>query len=259
MILSHGNDQDITEFAKKDKVKYLEEFYSYPYAKIKYYDRYQKYMNQEGEDEETTIIMINLNMDKEEYTNCEKVDGNKIDVLVNKRFCVDKDFVPKNLVTIKKEYTISGDEKTQGRKEAIDAAIEMIKAAEKDGQKLLINSGYRSYQDQQEVYDTYFKLYGENYVKKYVVNPGYSEHQTGLSFDFASGSKNIFKESTEYEWMIKNSYKYGFCYRYLKKKENVTGIKNEPWHFRYVGKKVASIMDKEDLSLEEYYAKYGDK
>ena len=259
MILSHGNDQDITEFAKKDKVKYLEEFYSYPYAKIKYYDRYQKYMNQEGEDEETTIIMINLNMDKEEYTNCEKVDGNKIDVLVNKRFCVDKDFVPKNLVTIKKEYTISGDEKTQGRKEAIDAAIEMIKAAEKDGQKLLINSVYRSYQDQQEVYDTYFKLYGENYVKKYVVNPGYSEHQTGLSFDFASGSKNIFKESTEYEWMIKNSYKYGFCYRYLKKKENVTGIKNEPWHFRYVGKKVASIMDKEDLSLEEYYAKYGDK
>ena len=259
MILSHGNDQDITEFAKKDKVKYLEEFYSYPYAKIKYYDRYQKYMNQEGEDEETTIIMINLNMDKEEYTNCEKVDGNKIDVLVNKRFCVDKDFVPKNLVTIKKEYTISGDEKTQGRKEAIDAAIEMIKAAEKDGQKLLINSGYRSYQDQQEVYDTYFKLYGENYVKKYVVNPGYSEHQTCLSFDFASGSKNIFKESTEYEWMIKNSYKYGFCYRYLKKKENVTGIKNEPWHFRYVGKKVASIMDKEDLSLEEYYAKYGDK
>ncbi len=259
MILSHGNDQDITEFAKKDKVKYLEEFYSYPYAKIKYYDRYQKYMNQEGEDEETTIIMINLNMDKEEYTNCEKVDGNKIDVLVNKRFCVDKDFVPKNLVTIKKEYTISGDEKTQGRKEAIDAAIEMIKAAEKDGQKLLINSGYRSYQDQQEVYDTYFKLYGENYVKKYVVNPGYSEHQTGLSFDFASGSKNIFKESTEYEWMIKNSYKYGFCYRYLKKKENVTGIKNEPWHFRYVGKKVAAIMDKEDLSLEEYYAKYGDK
>ena len=259
MILAHGSDEDIIEFAKKDKVKYLEEFYSYPFAKIKYYDRYFKYMNEEGEDEETTIVMINLNMDKEEYTNCEKVDGNKIDTLVNKRFCVDKDFVPKNLITVKKEYTINGDEKTKARKEAIDAAIEMIKAAEKDGQKILINSGYRSYQDQQEVYDTYFKLYGENYVKKYVVNPGYSEHQTGLAFDFASGSKNIFKESTEYEWMIKNSYKYGFCYRYLKKKENITGIKNEPWHFRYVGKKIAGIMDKEDLSLEEYYAKYGDK
>ena len=259
MILAHGSDQDVTEFAKKEKVKYLEEFYSYPYAKLKYYDRYQNYMNQEGEDEETTIIFINLNMDKEEYKDCEKVDGNRIDVLVNKRFCVEQNFVPKDLITVKKEYTINGNEETKGRKEAINAAIEMIKAAEKDGQKILINSGYRSYQDQQEVYDTYFKLYGENYVKKYVVNPGFSEHQTGLAFDFASGSKNIFKESTEYEWMIKNSYKYGFCYRYLKKKEDITGIKNEPWHFRYVGKKVAGIMDEENLSLEEYYAKYGDK
>lgn len=259
MIIEHGNDSDVTDFSKKDKVKYLEEFYSYPFAKLKYYDRYVKYMNDEGEDEENTVIMINLNMDKEEYKDCVKVDDYSIDVLVNKRFCVEKDYQPKDLISVKKEYTIDGDDNTKGRKEAVNAAIDMIKAAEKDGLKLLINSGYRSYDDQQEVYNTYFKLYGENYVKKYVVNPGYSEHQTGLAFDFASGNKNIFKESSEYEWMIKNSYKYGFCYRYLKKKENLTGIKNEPWHFRYVGKKIAKIMNEEDLSLEEYYAKYGDK
>ena len=259
MILAHGSDQDVTEFAKKEKVKYLEEFYSYPYAKLKYYDRYLKYSNEEGEDEETTVILINLNLDKEAYTDCVKVNGNKIDVLVNKHFCVDKDFIPKDLVTVKKEYTIDGDSKTKGKKEAVNAAISMIKDAEKDGQKILINSGYRSYQDQQEVYDTYFKLYGENYVKKYVVNPGFSEHQTGLAFDFASGNKNVFKESTEYEWMINNSYKYGFCYRYQKKKEFLTEIKEEPWHFRYVGKKVAKKIYDEKLSLEEYYAEYGDK
>lgn len=259
MILAHGSDQDVTEFAKKEKVKYLEEFYSYPYAKLKYYDRYLKYSNEEGEDEETTVILINLNLDKEAYTDCVKVDGNKIDVLVNKHFCVDKDFIPKDLVTVKKEYTIDGDSKTKGKREAVNAAISMIKDAEKDGQKILINSGYRSYQDQQEVYDTYFKLYGENYVKKYVVNPGFSEHQTGLAFDFASGNKNVFKESTEYEWMINNSYKYGFCYRYQKKKEFLTEIKEEPWHFRYVGKKVAKKIYDEKLSLEEYYAEYGDK
>ena len=259
MILAHGSDEDVVEFAKKDKVKYLEEFYSYPYAKLKYYDRYLKYTNEEGEDEETTILLVNLNLDKEVYTDCVKVDGNKIDVLVNKHFCVDKDFIPKDLVTVKKEYTIDGDEKTRAKKEAMDAAITMIKAAEKEGQKLLINSGYRSYSDQQEVYDTYFKLYGENYVKKYVVNPGFSEHQTGLAFDFASGNKNVFKESTEYEWMINNSYKYGFCYRYQKKKEGFTQIKEEPWHFRYVGKKIAKKIYDEKISLEEYYAKYGDK
>lgn len=259
MILEHGSDSDVEEFSKKEKVKYLEEFYSYPYAKLKYYDRYLKYSNEEGEDEESTVILVNLNLDKEVYTDCEKVDGNKIDVLVNKHFCLEKEFVPKNLVTIKQEYTIDGDEKTKGKKEAVDAAITMIKAAEKEGQKILINSGYRSSSDQQEVYDTYFKLYGENYVKKYVVNPGFSEHQTGLAFDFASGNKNIFKESTEYEWMINNSYKYGFCYRYQKKKESLTEIKEEPWHFRYVGKKIAKKLYDEKISLEEYYAKYGDK
>ena len=259
MILAHGSDQDVTEFSKKDKVKYLEEFYSYPYAKLKYYDRYYKYMNEEGEDEETTIMYINLNMDKEEYTDCEQVDGNKIDVLVNKRFCVGKDFTPKNLVKVNSKYTIDGSDDTKGKKEAVDAAVEMIKAAEKSGLKLFINSGYRSYKDQQDVYDTYFKLYGENYVKKYVVNPGYSEHQTGLAFDFASGSKNVFKESEEYTWMLENSYKYGFCFRYSKKKEDITGIKNEPWHFRYVGKKAAKKIYEENLTLEEYYVIYGDK
>ena len=58
---------------------------------------------------------------------------------------------------------------------------------------------------------------------------------------------------------IKNSYKYGFVYRFLKSKEDITGIRHEAWHFRYVGVKAAKIMDKEELSFEEYYAKYLDK
>ena len=45
----------------------------------------------------------------------------------------------------------------------------------------------------------------------------------------------------------------------MKKKEDITGIKTEAWHFRYVGKDVAKIMDDGDLSLEEYYAIYIDK
>ena len=167
--------------------------------------------------------------------------------------------MPNNLVSFPEKYTIDGDSSTKGVKEAVDAAILMIKAAEKDGLKLFVNSGYRSFDDQKEVYDTYLSLYGQDYVDKYVVNPGYSEHQTGYAFDFASGTSNIFRNSSEYQWMIKNSYKYGFCYRYLKSKEDITGIKNEAWHFRYVGKDIANVMDKQELSFEEYYAIYLDK
>jgi D-alanyl-D-alanine carboxypeptidase len=260
IILAHGNDEDVTEFAKKDMINYLEEFYSYDFAKLKNYDRYVKYMDEEGDDEETTIIKVNLDLDKANYdTPFDVSKDQSLTVLANKHHELGKNYVPNNLVTVKEEYTKDKDDTTKGRKEAVDAAIEMINAAKKDGLNLLINSGYRSYEDQQDVYDTYFKLYGQEYVDKYVVNPGFSEHQTGLAFDFASGSNKVFKESKEYDWMIKNSYKYGFCYRYLKKKEDITGIKTEAWHFRYVGKDVAKVMDDGDLSLEEYYAIYIDK
>lgn len=260
IILAHGSGSDVTEFAKKDKIKYLEEFFSYDFAKLKYYDRYVNYMNNEGDDEETTIIMVNLDLDKEDYKEPFDVSNDySLTVLANKHHFLGKNYLPKNLVTVKSEYTIDKDDSTKGRKEAVDAAMEMIQAAKKDGLNLLINSGYRSFDDQKEVRDKYLALYGEDYVKKYVVDPGYSEHQTGLAFDFASGNSKIFKESKEYDWMIKNSYKYGFCYRYLKKKENITGIKTEAWHFRYVGKDVSKVMDEEELSLEEYYAIYVDK
>ena len=56
--------------------------------------------------------------------------------------------------------------------------------------------------------------------------------------------------------MKNNSYKYGFILRYPKGKEYITGFKYEPWHYRYVGKDIASIIYTEGITLEEYYKKY---
>lgn len=258
MILKHGDSKSVSEFTKKERIKYLEEFFSYDYAKLANYDRYIAYMNEYGDDEETTIIKVNLDLDKEDYKDATLVEEDSKLMLVNKHRYLEKNYVPKNLVVVPEKYTM-GYDKVKGTNEAVAAAISMIKAAKKEGMNLLINSGYRSYKDQQEIYDTYKGLYGESYSTKYVLLPGYSEHQTGYAFDFASGSSNIFRESKEYNWMVLNSYKYGFVYRFLKKKEEITGIKNEPWHFRYVGKEVSKVMDEKDLSLEEYYVKYLDK
>ena len=65
-----------------------------------------------------------------------------------------------------------------------------------------------------------------------------------------------FEKSNEFDWMSNNSYKYGFILRYPKGKEYITGFKYEPWHYRYVGKEVASIIYTEKITLEEYYNKY---
>lgn len=35
-------------------------------------------------------------------------------------------------------------------------------------------------------------------------------------------------------------------------KTDITGISNEPWHYRYVGKDAAKEMKEKNLCLEEY-------
>ena len=94
----------------------------------------------------------------------------------------------------------------------------------------------------------------KNYALNCSAKPGHSEHQTGLAVD-VEGSNNDydkFESSIEFNWMINNSYKYGFILRYPKGKENITGFKYEPWHYRYVGIELAKYLYKNNLTLEEY-------
>ena len=99
---------------------------------------------------------------------------------------------------------------------------------------------------------------GENYALKCSAKAGHSEHQTGLSVDVMGSNNDYdqFEKSKEFDWMKNNSYKYGFILRYPKGKEYITGFKYEPWHYRYVGKDIASIIYTEGITLEEYYKKY---
>lgn len=257
LIITHGTNEDVIKFAEKEKIRYLEEFFVIDYAKIKYYDRYVKYADETGEDEETTVLNVNLGMDVPDYEDALEVNEFSLDMLVNKHRGLKDDFIPDGLVEIDTKYASSDDLKAS--KLAVNAFIQMSKAATKEGLELVINSAYRSYDEQQEISDTYLDLYGQSYVDKYVAKPGFSEHQTGLAFDIGSRKVNVFIKSDEYKWMIENAYKYGFILRFPKKYEKVTGFRNEPWHYRYVGKKIAKIIYEEDITLEEYYVKYLDK
>ena len=256
MIFAHGNDDDVSAFAKRDKVKYLEEFYSVSYAKLRNYDRYIAYSDETGEDDEETVLIVNLDLDKEDYTDYTDVTEFSFDMLVNKHRKLSENFVPNDLVEIEKPYASSSDLYTN--KVVLNAFVEMYNAAKNDGYGIVVNSAYRSYDDQAELCDTYTKLYGEDYVKRYVASPGFSEHQTGLGLDIGSTSVSIFSNSKEYVWMQDNAYKYGFIMRYPKKYISYTGINNEPWHYRYVGIKIATYMHENSMSFEEYYATFLD-
>ena len=91
---------------------------------------------------------------------------------------------------------------------------------------------------------------------KVVAYPGTSEHQLGLALDIVDVSYQQLDTEQEntpvQQWLMKNSWKYGFVLRYPTDKSDITGIIYEPWHYRYVGKEAAAEMYEHKLCLEEY-------
>ncbi len=142
--------------------------------------------------------------------------------------------------------------------EARAAFEEMAAGAEKDGFTLVAFSGYRSYEYQTTLYNNYIKRDGKEAADRYSARPGYSEHQTGLSYDIGEkGREDLwltseFGESPAGQWLVKNAHKYGFILRYPEGKEDITGYMYESWHFRYVGVELATAIYEENTTLEEY-------
>ena len=257
LIISKGDDESVSDFTKRDKVKYIEEFLSVDYAKLENLDRYVAYKEKENDDAETTVLYVNMDFDKEDYVDPLVIDKFDDYVLVNKHRQLSSKYVPDDLVTIDEEY-VKADGEVEIERNVAKAFYDMAEAASKEGLELMVSSGYRSYEDQEEITNTYLELYGQNYVDNYVAKPGFSEHQTAMSLDIASKSVNTFVESDEYSWMMDNAYKYGFILRYPRSKEDITGYKCEAWHYRYVGKKIAKYIKENNITYDEYYVMFLD-
>ena len=85
--------------------------------------------------------------------------------------------------------------------------------------------------------------------------PGTSEHQLGLAVDIVDVNQQVLEEEQEdtptQQWLLANSWKYGFILRYPENKSSITGITYEPWHYRYVGRQAAQEIYSQGICLEE--------
>lgn len=128
---------------------------------------------------------------------------------------------------------------------------EMIDAYYEDtgDAKTVINSGYRTYEDQNDILQSRIESVGEDEAYAYVALPGHSEHHTGYAFDIVS-----YGENKDGNWLPNHCQEYGFVQRYRADKEDLTGILYEYWHYRYVGIPHAEIMMNENYCMEEYIA-----
>lgn len=148
----------------------------------------------------------------------------------------------------------------------IDDLQAMFDAARAAGRNPVICSAFRSWDTQEYLYQNKIErvmaeegLSEEDARKEagtVVAVPGTSEHQVGLALDIVSSEymnlDDKQMETEDQQWLMENSWKYGFILRYPLNKSDITGIIFEPWHYRYVGKEAAKEIYEQDITLEEY-------
>ena len=178
-------------------------------------------------------------------------------ILVNKNNPIKNNYLKKvELVTIKSIY----DEEIQVEKETYENFLKLQKFLNSIELEIGIGSAYRSIEDQEEIEKYYLDKYEREYCNEFVAPPSCSEHHTGLAIDFyikvdgeyPNDDPKVYKDLNYYKTVEKYLKNYGFILRYPEDKKDITGYSYEPWHIRYVGKFVASIIYDNNLTLEEY-------
>lgn len=124
----------------------------------------------------------------------------------------------------------------------------------------IVRSGYRTRQEQIEIYEERMQRYQADGLSAeaaraetelWVAVPGTSEHELGLAVDI--NADRIHSEGAEvYAWLQEHAHLYGFINRYPSDKTEITGVANEPWHYRYVGTEAAAAIYEQGVCLEEY-------
>ena len=185
--------------------------------------------------------------------------------LVNLQNPLDQSYVPLNLVV--SDYTRKDGRDGQKLVETAAKALEaLMKEAALNGiTDVTITSAYRSASYQKSLFNCYVEKemknnskltreQAEQVVLTYSMKPGCSEHQTGLCCDMhnLSSAQQKFGNTKAGQWLAENCWRFGFILRYPADKEDITGVKWEPWHFRFVGREAATQMHEKNMCLEEY-------
>ncbi len=135
-----------------------------------------------------------------------------------------------------------------------DALTRMLADLTAAGIEYTFNSAYRTITEQTTILEYRTREHMKNFGLEFreardkayetVAVPGTSEHHLGLAVDLL-GAEAV-------AWLTEHCWDYGFIVRYTEEKEGITGIVDEPWHFRYVGTEVSLDLKDSGLCLEEY-------
>lgn len=179
----------------------------------------------------------------------------------SKVFFLNEHYAPPRLSQIEKAYTYD-----EARPEKVHASVlphleDMLNDAKDAKIELYVKSSYRSFEEQSALKSAYSVTYGAGSANQFSADQGYSEHQLGTTVDFITkglgGQLSGFEKTTAYAWLREHAHEYGFILSYPEKNDHYIF---EPWHWRYVGIKLATYLhtknknfyDLEQRQIDEY-------
>lgn len=183
----------------------------------------------------------------------------------SKIYFLNENYVPSELVKIPEEWTYGAQEEYFHGKLWDDLRM-LLEDAKDEGHELRIISGYRSFGTQALLKSSYAVRYGSG-ANAFSADQGYSEHQLGTTVDFTTealgASFSSFDDTEAFKWLLENADEYGFVLSYP---EGNAYYVYEPWHWRYVGRKLADDLADGDLhfydldqrELDEYLIDFFD-
>ncbi len=193
-----------------------------------------------------------------------------------KYICKEKDIYKGDLILINKEHLLRANFKKDLEpfneeyknilyNKVANKYLQLVLKEIKANGRIVPVSGYRTMQEQKQIYSNSLKENGYEFTRQYVALPNASEHQTGLAIDLGLNMENIdficpsFPREGICEEFRSQAIKNGFIERYTEDKESITNISAEEWHFRYVGYPHSEIINNYKLCLEEYIDYLKDK
>lgn len=202
-----------------------------------------------------------MSLDRFDFARSSIDQGQSLLVVVNKQRPLHPlNYAPANLREMKSSKTLDNSRGLQLADQAATALEELAVAmnAEKAG-NLFVNSAYRSYDYQLDLFQSKTKQYGLAGALIRSAKAGHSEHQTGLAVDVSVPDQGCaimqcFGDTVGGQWLAANAWRHGFIIRYEEDTTAITGYTYEPWHLRFVGKQVAKLYTERGIhTLEEFW------
>ena len=166
----------------------------------------------------------------------------------SKVYFLSEHYVPDSLTALP-PVSLFDQNKTQQVHAKVWPHLErLLSDARAIGYPLEVVSAYRSFGTQASLKSDYVVVYGSG-ANKFSADQGYSEHQLGTAVDFSTPElkgalDRRFAKTNAFAWLNSNAHHYGFTLSYP---ENNIYYEYEPWHWRFVGRDLATKLQSDQI------------